>query len=185
MKKGSKKPGTRKQTKKAQAKKGKAAPAKKKEPKARKEKAPAVDLDALRKPVEEAKAALTAAEVEASTLEAQAKETRSKAKDAFRDALAPYRDACRAAGIVCEFGGTKAGPVAPRVRFLVEKVKTGVKVTIKGRPETAQVLSFETLKESVGKAALAYCESVLGPVSEQGAKHAGLGNRLRAILTEN
>ena len=109
---------------------------------------------------------------------------RTKAKNAFREALTPYREACRKAKVECEFGGTKAAPKAPRVRFLIEKVKKGVKVTIKGRPETAQILTFEALQESVGKAALAYCESALGPVSEQGAKHAGLGNRLRAILAE-
>jgi hypothetical protein len=146
------------------------------------EAAPPPDLTELRKPVEEAKAAVVAAEVEAATIENQAKDIRAKAKAIFQDALAPYREACRKAGIECEFGGTKAPPVAPRVRFLVEKVKDGIKVAIQGRPETEEVIPMAVLEESVGKAALAYSEKFLGPVSTQGAKHAGLGNRLRAFL---
>jgi hypothetical protein len=146
------------------------------------EAAPPPDLTELRKPVEVAKGKMEAAQTEAKALEDQAGEIRAKAKTAFQEALGPYREACRKAKVECEFGGTKAPPVAPRVRFLLEKVKEGIKVTIKGRPETEQVIPTATLKESVGKAALAYCETHLGSVNTQGAKHAGLGNRLRALM---
>ena len=188
MKKGNKK--TKKQAKKTQGKKGKAAPAKKKTPKqkekkaVKKEKAPAPNLDALRKPVEEAKAALTASEVEAQTLEGQAKEIRTQAKDVFRDTLAPYREACRKAGVECEFGGTRSPNVAKRVSFLVEKVKNGIRVMIKGRPKTDEVIPFKVLKESVNKAAYAYTDKHLGPREEIGNKGGGLSNRLRAVLAE-
>ena len=109
---------------------------------------------------------------------------RIQAKAAFQEILAPYREACRKAKVECEFGGTKAPAVAPRVRFLVEKEKGGLKVTVAGRPETEKLIPLASLKESIGKAAYAYCESALGPVSEQGAKWAGLSNRLRAALAE-
>ena len=65
---------------------------------------------------------------------------------------------------------------------MIEKVKDGVKVAIKDRPETEEVIPMARLKASVGKAALAYTDSRLGPRDVIGAKAAGLGNRLRAAL---
>jgi hypothetical protein len=68
------------------------------------------------------------------------------------------------------------------VRFLIEKVKDGIKVTIKGRPETEQVISRKQLDESVGKAAFAYTDKWIGPRDTIGATGAGLSNRLRAAM---
>jgi len=153
----------------------------KKEPKAKKEK-PQVDLEPLKKKVLEAQAELTKAQNDAKALEMQAKSTVSVAKETYAKVLAPYRDACRKAGVKCEFTGGKAGPVAPRVRFLVERVDGGIKVAIKGRSETEAVIPDKTLKESIGKAAFTYCDRVLGPESEYGKKWAGLSNRLRKIF---
>ena len=195
------KKGTKKQAKKQgkQGKKGKggkaskakkpakkeAKPAGKKKAKASGKKkggAPPPDLDALRKPVEKAKAALTAAEVEAQTIEGQAKEIRTKAKDAFRDALAPYREACRKAGVDCEFGGTRAPNVSERISFLVEKTGKGVRIMVKGKPETEEVIPFKVLEESIPKAALAYTEKHCGPKEIVGNKAGSVQNRLRAAL---
>jgi len=183
-----------KKTTKKQGKKAKAAKAKKgggdakKEPKAeKKEKAKAKgkvipDLDALRKPAEKAQAALTTAEVEASTIEAEAREIRTKAKDAFREALTPYREACRKAEVKCEFGGARSANVTERVSFLVEKTDKGVRVMIKGKPKTEEIIPLKVLKESVNKAAYAYTDKNLGPREEIGNKGGGLSNRLRAAL---
>ncbi|MHC4251726.1 MAG: hypothetical protein ACYS9X_21605 [Planctomycetota bacterium] len=82
----------------------------------------------------------------------------------------------------CEFAGTRAANKTPAVRFLVEKVKDGVKVAIKGRPETEEVIATKALDEPVGKVAFAYTDRWLGPREEIGSKGAGLGNRLRAAL---
>jgi len=155
----------------------------KKEPKPKKEK-PQVDMGPLKKKVEDAKSELTKAENEAKALEMQAKAVLDVAKKAYAQALAPYREACRKSGVNCEYTGGKSGPVAPRVRFLVERIDKGIKVSIKGKPETEEIISDAELKKSVGKAALAFCEKHVGPVETQGAKHAGLGNRLRAALRE-
>ena len=97
-------------------------------------------------------------------------------------AVAPYRDACRKAGVECEFAGARAPNVAPAMRFLVEKVKGGVKVMIKGKPETEEVIPFKTLEQSIGKAALAYAEKHVGPRERWGNKQGTISNKLRAVL---
>lgn len=153
----------------------------KKEPKPKKVK-PQIDLEPLKKKVEEAKSELTKAENESKALEMQAKAILDVAKKGYAQALTPYREACRKSGVKCEYTGGKSGPVAPRVRFLVERVEKGIKVSMKDKPETEEIISDADLKKSVGKAALAYCEKHIGPVETQGAKHAGLGNRLRTAL---
>jgi hypothetical protein len=75
--------------------------------------------------------------------------------------------------------------MAPRVRFLLSKEKDGLKVMVKGRPETERLITNAELKASVGKAGLKYCEDVLGPASEQGAKHAGLSHRMRQLIKQS
>jgi len=140
------------------------------------------DLTPLKAKAEEAKKELTRAENEAAALRAQAKSTEAAAKKAYVEAVAPYRDACRKAGVKCEFAGSRAQNVAPAVRFLVEKVKDGVKVAIKGKAKSEEVIPAAKLKESIGRAAFGYCERKLGPESQYGKKWAGLSNRLRAAL---
>ncbi|MHC5056495.1 MAG: hypothetical protein ACYTKD_17500 [Planctomycetota bacterium] len=172
----------------AKARNGDAAPQVKPKEKAEpngKEKAkekPKTDLTPLKAKAEEAKKNLTRAENEANALIAQAKATEAAAKKAYVEAVGPYRDACRKAGVKCEFAGARAANKTPAVRFLVEKVRDGVKVSIKDRPETEEVIPMAALKESVGKAALAYTDSCLGPREVIGCKAAGLGNRIRAAL---
>ncbi|MHC4250191.1 MAG: hypothetical protein ACYS9X_13765 [Planctomycetota bacterium] len=172
-------------TKAGAAKKGKAAPPKQ-EPKAKPggKKAPAADLEALKKTAQEAKAVLDKAGKEANALREQAKGVEAGAKKAYVEAVAPYRDACRKAGVECEFAGGRATNVTPAVRFIVEKVKNGVKVMLTGKPETEQVIPFAALKESIGKAALAYTEKFIGPKETIGNKQGSLGNRIRAVLAK-
>jgi hypothetical protein len=143
---------------------------------------PKVDVEPLKKKAKEAKAALDKAAKDAEALREKARATEAAARKAYAQAFAPYRDACRRAGVKCALACIKAPPVAPRVRFLVERTKGGIKVAIKGRPDTEKVITDRVLKESVGKAAKAYCEKHLGSIASQGAKHAGLGNRFRAVL---
>ena len=70
-----------------------------------------------------------------------------------------------------------------RVSFLVEKTDKGVRVMIKGKPKTEEIIPMKTLKESVNKAAYGYTDKHIGAREEIGNKGGGLSNRLRAILT--
>ena len=143
---------------------------------------PKDDIEPLKKKAQEAKAAFDRAAKEAEALRKKAGDIEAAAKKTYVEALAPYRDACRKAGAKCEFTGTRAANVAPAVRFIVEKVKTGVRVMIKDQPKTEKIIPFAELKKSVGKAAFAYTDKFIGPRETIGAKGAGLGNRLRAAL---
>ena len=71
----------------------------------------APDLDVLRKPVLAAKAKLDAAEAEAKQLAEKAQVLVTEAKQTHHEALAPYREACRKAGVDCEFPGGLSTPV--------------------------------------------------------------------------
>jgi hypothetical protein len=66
----------------------------------------------------------------------------------------------------------------------VEKVDKGQKVTVKGRPETEEVIPKAKLKVSIGKAANQYTEKHLGPKAVIGNKCGSLSNRLRAALAQ-
>ncbi|MHC4740343.1 MAG: hypothetical protein ACYS8Z_00370 [Planctomycetota bacterium] len=173
---------TKKQAKTAKAKTGKpkgtTAPAQKKK------KAPPTELTTLKKKAEEARTELVKAENEANALRMQAKSVESVAKKAYAEAVAPYREACRRAGVECEFAGGKAGSVTERVGFLVEKANGGIRVMIKGRPKTEEVIPLKVLKESIGKAAYAYTDKHLGPKKKIGNKGGGLSNRIRTVLTK-
>lgn len=140
------------------------------------------ELEGFRKPVEVAKASLEKAEEEAKTLAEKARTLVTDAKHAYQMAIIPYRDACKKAGVECEFGGGRLVNVTERVAFLVEKVDKGIKVAIKGRPETEEVIPFAKLKESVTKASYDFTDRHIGPKEEIGNKGGGLSNRLRALL---
>ena len=77
-----------------------------------------------------------------------------------------------------------SSPAAERVTFLVEKVDKGVRVIVKGRLETAEVIPKAKLKVSIGKAAYQYTEKHLGPREVIGNKCGSLSNRLRAALSK-
>jgi hypothetical protein len=153
--------------------------------KPRRTKAQPAELDALRAKAAEAKEALTVATNEASALRLQGMGIEAAAKRTYLDALGPYREACRKAGVECEFGGARAANKTPAVRFLVEKVAGGIKVAIKDRPETEQVLTKKQLEESIGKAADAYVAKFIGDRSAVGNKSGGLANRFRAVLARS
>ncbi|MBW2147148.1 MAG: hypothetical protein JRI22_09030 [Deltaproteobacteria bacterium] len=141
------------------------------------------DLEALRKPVDEAKARLDKARAEAKALTDKAQALVKEAKDNYREALAPYRDACRKAGIECKFEGGRSANVSEKVSFLVEKTDKGVRVMVKGQPSTEEVIPFSALKESINRQAYSYTEKHLGPKEEIGNKGGSLSNRLRAVLS--
>jgi len=143
---------------------------------------PTVDLEPLRKPVEEAKAALAVAEAEAHEMTERARTLVAGARDTYREALAPYRDACRKAEVPCEFAGGRGGNVSEKVSFEVEKIEKGVRVAVKGKPDTEEVIPMAALKESVNKAAYAYTDKHVGPREKIGNKGGSLSNRLRAVL---
>jgi len=136
--------GTEMAKKKQAKKKGKGKAKKPATAKSGKKKAPPAELAALKAAAKGAQAGLAKAKSEAEALRKKAAEVESKAKDAYRVAVAPYREACRKAGVECEFAGARASNVAPAMRFLVEKVKGGVKVMVKGKPETEEVIPFKT-----------------------------------------
>ena len=163
----------------APAKSGDGAPAK---PQSKGKEKKTVDREPLKAKVQEAKKALDKAYAEANALREKAKGVDAAAKKAYAEVLTPYREACRKAGVECKFVGGRATNVTPAVRFLVERVKGGVKVMIKDKPKPEEVITDAALKESIGKAAFAYTDKFIGPRETVGAKGAGLGNRLRAAL---
>jgi len=140
------------------------------------------DLEALRKPVDEAKARLDQAKAEAKELTDKAQALVKGAKDAYRTALVPYREACRKAGVECQFEGGRSANVSEKVSFLVEKTDKGVRVMVRGRPETSELIPLEALKESPNRLAYDYVTRHVGPREKVGNKGGSLGNRLRAIL---
>jgi hypothetical protein len=144
----------------------------------------AFDLDALRAAVELASSRVEAATREATKLRAQADALVAEAKASYRSALIPYRDACRRAGARCDFARTRTSNVSERVTFFVEKASGGIKVTVKGRPETAELIPAAKLRVSIGKSAQQYCERWIGERSRVGNKAGSLSNRLRAVMKE-
>ncbi len=144
----------------------------------------APDLDAMRTKLFEVKAQVEKTDAEATTMEDAARKLRTDAKATLRDAVAPYRDACRQAGVPCEFTTGRATNVSERVSFDVVKVAKGLKVTVKGRTETEEIIPLAKLKVSIGKSAEHYCEKHIGPRAVVGNKQGSLGNRLRAALRD-
>ena len=116
----------------------------------------APDLDALRKPVLDANAGLTKAETEAKTLVERGLELITQAKGVYREALTLYREACRKAGVDCEFLGGRSENVSPKVSFIVERVDKGIRVMVKGKPDSEEMIPLAALKASINKAAYAY-----------------------------
>ncbi len=144
--------------------------------------APQVDFEAMRKPVDAAKTALAVAEAEAHEMTEKARALVSGAKDAYRAVVAPYREACRRARVPCEFEGGRGTNVSGKVSFEVEKVAKGVRVQVKGKPETEEVIPMDALKESINKAAYAFTDKHVGPREVVGNKGGSLSNRLRAVI---
>jgi hypothetical protein len=140
------------------------------------------ELASLRKEIEEAKGNLTKAQAEAKALADKAHGLVAGAKDAFRAALAPYREACRKAGVECEYESGRSANVSEKVSFLVEKTDKGIRVMVKGQPKTEEVIPLAALKESINKAAYAYTDKHIGPKEEIGNKGGSLSNRLRVVM---
>jgi hypothetical protein len=129
-----------------------------------------------------AKAKFGAAEAEERQLAEKAHALVDEAKQAYHEALAPYREACRKAGVECEFEGGRSANVSPKVSFIVEKADKGIRVMVKGKPESEELIPLAALKASVNKAAYAYTDTHVGPRERVGNKGGTLGNRLRAVM---
>jgi len=140
------------------------------------------ELASLRTKIEQAKGSLDKAQAEAKALADKAHGLVAEAKDAFRAAVVPYREACRKAGIECEYEGGRSANISEKVFFLMEKVDKGVRVMVKGQPKTEEVIPLAALKDSINKAAYSYKERHLGPKEEIGNKGGSLSNRLRAVM---
>jgi len=140
------------------------------------------ELASLRTQIKEAKGNLEKAQSEANAMTDKARNVVAEAKDAFRAAVTPYREACRKAGIECEYEGGRSANISGKVSFLVEKTDKGVRVIVKGQPKTEELIPLAALKESINKAAYAYTETHLGPKEKIGNKGGSLSNRLRAVL---
>jgi hypothetical protein len=143
---------------------------------------PAPDLDALRKPVLAARAKMEATESGAKALVEDAHAAVAQARQGYRDVLAPYREACRKAGVECEFEGGRTANVSPKVSFIVEKADKGIRVAVKGKPGSEELIPLAALKASVGKAAQGFTEKHVGPRERVGNKAGTLANRLRAVM---
>ena len=142
------------------------------------------DLAALKQKVESVAKGLEEAKAEAEDLRQKAVQVERAAKDAYGQAVAPYRQACRKAGVECDFAGGRSANVSEKVSFLVEKNDNGVRVMVKGKPKTEEVIPMAVLKASVNKAAFAYTDKHVGPREKVGNKGGSLSNRLRTALAQ-
>jgi hypothetical protein len=142
----------------------------------------APDLDALRKPVVAARAKFEAISDEAKEQVKKAVDSMSQSAREYHQALAPYREACRKAGVECEFEGGRSENVSPKVSFIVEKTEKGIRVAVKGKPGSEEVIPLAALKASIGKVAYAYTEKHVGPREKVGNKGGTLANRLRVVM---
>ena len=71
---------------------------------------------------------------------------------------------------------------SPKVSFIVEKADKGIRVMVKGKPESEELIPLAALKASIGKTAYAYTDKHVGPRERVGNKGGTLGNRLRAVM---
>lgn len=140
------------------------------------------ELKALKQKSQAATKDLEKAKTQADELREKARQVEEAGKDAFHTAVVPYREACRKAGVECEFSGRRAANVSEKVSFLVEKTDKGLRVMVKGKPKTEEVIPTAALKASVNKAAYAYTDKHVGPREKVGNKGGSLSNRLRAAL---
>ncbi len=141
-----------------------------------------VALEALKGKAKDAQEGLDGARAEAKKLEEQGGVLVDAAKEGYLKALTPYREACGKAGVVCEFEGSRAQNKTAMVRFLVEKTEKGVRVMLKGKPDTAEVIPLAKLKESISREAYSFVDRHVGPREKVGNKGGGLGNRIRAVM---
>ncbi len=140
------------------------------------------DLAQARQRVEAARAKLDSAEQTARQLAEEARVLLAQAKAPYRESLTHYRALSLKAGVECEFAATRRSSFTQRVSFLLERTSDGVRVQVRDRPETEELISLAALQESVNRAAYAYTECHLGRREEIGNKGGGLSNRLRALL---
>jgi len=133
------------------------------------------DLDALRKPVLDADAGLTKASTEATSLVDKAVDLVTQAMNVYREAVARYREACRKAGVECEFSVGGSENESQKLTFVVEKADNGVRVLVKGKPKTEDIVPMAILKATIRKAAQAHTGKRVGPRERVGNKGGSAG----------
>jgi len=119
------------------------------------------------------------AEAEAKQVTEKAQAMVATAKAAYMAALVPYREAFRKDGVECEFEGSRGRAVSGKVFFEVERVEKGVRVMIKGRADTEEIIPLSTLKESAG---VRVHRETSWPQGGVGNKGGTLANRMRTTL---
>jgi type IV secretory pathway VirJ component len=132
-------------------------------------------LAALRKPVLDADAALNKAETEAKALVDKAVDLVTQAMNAYREAMAAYREACRKAGVECEFSVGDSENESQKLTFIVEKADNGVRVLVRGKPKTEDIVPLAILKATIRKAAQAHTGKRVGPRERVGNKGGSAG----------
>ena len=111
------------------------------------------NLNALRKAVLDADADLTKAGIEAEALVNKGLALTTQALKRYREAAALYWEACRKAGVGCEFRIGRLENEGPRLTFFVEKAENGIRVLMKGKPGREDAFGLAFLKASLRKAA--------------------------------
>ncbi len=160
------------------------AKSKKRRASSKEEKVTSADLLAeARQRVEAERAKLDSAQEAARQLAREAQALLAQAKGSYRESVAHFRALSQKAGVECEFAATRRSSLTERVSFLIERTEEGVRVVVKDRPETEELIALAALEESVSRAAYAYTERHIGPREEIGNKGGGLSNRLRALLS--
>jgi predicted type IV restriction endonuclease len=76
----------------------------------------------------------------------------------------------------------KGTSISERVAFEVKQTSDGVRIAVKGRPDTAEVVPLARLRESIAAVAYGYTEKHIGPRARVGNKGGTLSNRLRDLL---
>jgi len=69
------------------------------------------------------------------------------AKQSYREAVAAFREACRKAGVDCEFPGGRSENASPKVSFIVEKADKGIRVMVKGKPDSEELIPLGRSRE--------------------------------------
>ena len=72
--------------------------------------------------------------------------------------------------------------MSAKVSFIVQKTDKGIRVAVKGKPESEELIPLAVLKASTGKAAYAYADKHVGPRERVGNKGGTLANRLRGVV---
>jgi len=135
------------------------------------------DLEALRKAVVDADADWTKAATEAEALVDRGFELTTKALRRYRETVALYSEACRKAGVKCEFPVWPSEGENSNITFFVEKSDDGFHVLMKGKARREDAFGLAFLKASLRRARI-------GSRAPAGSKVGTVADRLRDPMGE-